>query len=62
MFALAKHDIYLVSNCHDEHVFLNFVVSQFVNISNIKCGILELRGANYKVWKEKSSLFGLDGH
>lgn len=32
---------------------MNFAVSQFVNISNIKCCILELRGDNYKIWKER---------
>ena len=48
MFAWGKYDIYLVSNYDYEHVF-NFTVSQSVNIYNIECGILELRGDNYKV-------------
>ena len=53
MFALAKHDIYSVLNCDDEHVFLNFAVSQSVNFSDIKYGIPKLRSDNYKIWKER---------
>ena len=53
MFALAKHDIYLVLNCDDEHVFFNFAISQSMNFSYIKCSIPELRVDNYMVWKKK---------
>nr|KYP40525.1 hypothetical protein KK1_038124 [Cajanus cajan] len=34
-------------------MFLTFAVSQSVNISDMKCGIPELKGENYKVWKER---------
>ena len=48
-----KHDIYLLSNCDDKHVFFNYVVSKSVNFSDIKCGIPKLKDDNYKVWKER---------
>ena len=38
---------------NNENVFLNFAVNQSANISDIKCDILELKGDNYKVWREK---------
>ena len=36
-----------------EHVYLTFAVIQPVNISDFKCDIPELKGDNYKVWKER---------
>ena len=36
-----------------EHVYLTFVVIQLANIFDFKCDIPELRGDNYKVWKER---------
>ena len=36
-----------------EHVDLTFAVIQPANISDFKCDIPELRGDNYKVWKER---------
>ena len=36
----------------NKHVYLTFAVIQPVNIFNFKCDIPELRGDNYKVWKE----------
>ena len=36
-----------------KHVYLTFVVIQPANISDFKCDIPELRGYNYKVWKER---------
>ena len=38
---------------NNENVFLNFIVNQFANISDIKCDIPELKGDNYKVWRER---------
>ena len=37
----------------NKHVYLTFAVIQPTNIYDVKCGILELRGDNYKVWKER---------
>ena len=36
-----------------EHVYLTFAVIQLANISDFKCDIPELRGDNYKIWKEE---------
>ena len=36
-----------------KHVYLIFAVIQPANISDFKCDIPELRGDNYKVWKER---------
>ena len=36
-----------------KHVYLTFAVIQPANISNFNCDIPELRGDNYKVWKER---------
>ena len=36
-----------------KHVYLTFVVIQLENIYDFKCDIPELRGDNYKVWKER---------
>ena len=36
-----------------EHVYLTFAVIQPTNIYDFKCDIPELRGDNYKVWKER---------
>ena len=38
---------------NNENVFLNFVVNQSINISDIKCDISKLKGDNYKVWRER---------
>ena len=38
---------------NNENVFLNFIVNQFANISDIKCDIPELNRNNYKVWRER---------
>ena len=38
---------------NNENVFLNFVVNQSANIFYIKCDIPELKGDNYKVWRER---------
>jgi len=38
---------------NNEKVFLNFEVNQSANISDIKCDIPELKGDNYKVWRER---------
>ena len=32
---------------------MNFAVNQSANISDIKYDILELKGGNYKVWRER---------
>ena len=37
----------------NKHVYLTFAVIQHANISDFKYDIPELRGDNYKVWKEK---------
>ena len=37
----------------NKHVYLTFVVIQPTNIYDFKCDIPELRGDNYKVWKER---------
>ena len=37
----------------NKHVYLNFAVMQSINFFDIKCDIPELRGDNYKVWKER---------
>ena len=34
-------------------MYLIFTVIQTANISDFKCAIPELRGDNYKVWKER---------
>ena len=52
-FTLVKHDIYFSLKFYNKHVWLFFTVIQPANISDIKCDIPELRGDNYKVWKEK---------
>ena len=36
-----------------KHVYLIFAVIQPTNIFDFKCDIPELRGDNYKVWKER---------
>ena len=36
----------------NKHVYLTFSITQPTNIYDFKCGIPELRGDNYKVWKE----------
>ena len=36
----------------NKHVYLTFAVIQPANIFDIKCDTLELRGDNYKLWKE----------
>ena len=36
-----------------EHLYFTFVVIQPTNIYDFKCDISELRGDNYKVWKER---------
>ena len=36
-----------------KHVHLTFVAIHPANISDFKCDIPELRGDNYKVWKER---------
>ena len=41
----------------NKHVYLTFVVIQLANISDFKCDIPELRGDNYKVWKERVLLY-----
>ena len=51
---MVKHNIvslpqYLIIT----HVYLIFAVIQPENISDFKCDIPELRGDNYKVWKER---------
>ena len=38
---------------NNENVLLNFAVNQSINISDIKCDIPELKGGNYKVWRER---------
>ena len=38
---------------NNENVFWNFAVNQSANISDIKCDIPELKGDNYKVWRER---------
>ena len=51
---MVKHSI--ISLPHSliiEHVYLTSAVNQPVNISDFKCDIPELRGENYKVWKER---------
>ena len=35
------------------NIYFDFAVSQYENISDIKYGIPELRGDNYKVWKAR---------
>lgn len=46
--------IYVISlNLDNEHVYLIFAVMQPANFSDIKCDIPELKGENYKVWKER---------
>ena len=37
---------------NNENVCLNFTVNQSTSIFNIKCDIPELKGNNYKVWRE----------
>ena len=37
----------------NKHVYLKFLVIRCVNISDLKCDIPELRGDNYRVWKER---------
>ena len=51
---MVKHSIVsLPQSLIIEHVYLTFAVIQPTNISDFKCDILELRGDNYKVWKER---------
>ena len=38
---------------NNKHVRLNFTANQTANISDIKCEVPELKGDNYKVWKER---------
>ena len=50
---MVKHSIVsLPQSLIIEHVYLTFAVIQPANISDFKCDIPELRGDNYKVWKE----------
>ena len=51
---MVKHSIVsLPQSLITEHVYLTFAVIQPANISYFKCDISELRGNNYKVWKER---------
>ena len=51
---MVKHSIVsLPQSLIIERVYLTFVVIQPTNISDFKCDIPELRGNNYKVWKER---------
>jgi len=35
---------------------LNFAASQTVSFSHIQCDVPELKGDNYKIWKERTFL------
>ena len=51
---MVKHSIIsLPQYLNIKHVYLIFSVIQPANISDFKCDIPELRGDNYKVWKER---------
>ena len=51
---MAKHIIVsFPQSLTNKNVYLTFAVIQPANISNFKCDIPELRGDNYKVWKER---------
>ena len=51
---MVKHSIVpLPQSLIIEHVYLTFAIIQPTNISDFKCDIPELRGDNYKVWKER---------
>ena len=51
---MVKHSIVsLPQSLIIEHVYLKFAVIQPANIYDFKCDIPELRGDNYKVWKER---------
>ena len=51
---MVKHSIVsLPQSLIIEHVYLTFAIIQPANISDFKCDIPELRGYNYKVWKER---------
>ena len=51
---MVKHSIVsLPQSLIIEHVYLTFAVIQSANIFYFKCDIPELRGDNYKVWKER---------
>ena len=51
---MVKHSIVsLPQSLIIEHVYLTFAVIQPANISDFNCDIPELRGDNYKVWKER---------
>ena len=51
---MVKHSIIsLPQSLIIEHVYLTFAVIQSANIYDFKCDIPELRGDNYKVWKER---------
>ena len=55
---MVKHSIVsLPQSLIIEHVYLTFAVIQPANISDFKCDIPELRGDNYKVWKERVLLY-----
>ena len=51
---MGKHDICLFASnfCYISIIFI-YAVLQPANFSDIKCDILELRGNNYEVWKER---------
>ena len=53
-FTLVKYSIVsLPQSLINEHVYLTFAIIQPANISDFKCDIPELRGDNYKEWKER---------
>ena len=55
---MVKHSIVsLPQSLIIEHVYLTFAVIQPANIFYFKCDIPELRGDNYKVWKESVLLY-----